>query len=132
MLLLREDWPRIAAYTLPENMSEALRLEADDVMLFYRGVAELKKPEGNPAAAEAVFLGLTQRHRGVTSYPLNLFASRVRRLLGGDTFGLLSGEALTQARRYLAEAQQETRPLIQHSAPDLMAMDSNRAMLRAA
>jgi hypothetical protein len=129
VLLLREDWPAIASYTLPENMSEALRQEADAVLLFYRGIAELKKPEGNPAAAEAIFLGLSQRHRGVTSYPLNLFASRVHRLLGGDTFGLLSGEALAQARRYLGEAQREIRPLLQHSAPDLKALDSNRAML---
>ncbi|MDB5823890.1 MAG: hypothetical protein JWR21_2594 [Herminiimonas sp.] len=99
------------------------------MLLFYRGVAELKKPQGSPAAAEALFLGLTQRHPGATSYLLNLFASRVHRLLGGDTFGLLSGVSLTQARRYLAEAQQDIRPLIQHSIPDLKALDSNRAML---
>jgi hypothetical protein len=110
-------------------MSEALKREADDALLFYRGIAELKKPEGNPAAAETLFLGLTQRHNGVTSYSVNLFASRVHRLLGGDSFGLLFGDALTQARQYLAEAQREVRPLLQHSAPDLKALDANRAML---
>lgn len=127
--LLREDWPAIESYVFPENMSEAVRREAADVLLFYRGVAELKKGGGNLAAAEVIFLQLTKRHRGVTSYALNLFASRVQRLLGGDAFGLLSGEALTQAKSYLAEAERETRPLVQHSAPDLKALDSNRAML---
>ena len=129
MLLLRQDWSAIASYSLPENLSEAIRRESGDLLLFYRGIAELKKPDGNPAAAEAMFLDLTQRHRGVTSYPINLFACRVSRLLNGDSFALLSGEALTQAKRYLAEAQQEIRPLIQHSPADLKALDINRAML---
>lgn len=129
MLLLRQDWPAIVSYSLPENLSEAIRREGGDLLLFYRGIAELKKPDGNPAAAEAMFLDLTQRNRGVTSYPINLFACRVSRLLSGDSFGLLSGDALTQAKRYLAEAQQETRPLIQHSPADLKALDVNRAML---
>lgn len=129
MLLLRQDWPAIASYSLPENLSEAIRREGGDLLLFYRGIAELKKPDGNPEAAEAMFLDLAQRNRGVTSYPINLFACRVSRLLSGDSFGLLSGEALTQAKRYLAEAQQGTRPLIQHSPADLKALDVNRAML---
>jgi hypothetical protein len=127
--LLREDWPAIASYTLPEGIKEPLRQEANDVLLFYQGIAELKKHEGNPEAAEAIFFGLTNRHRGVTAYHINLFACRVHRLLGSDGFRLLSGEALRQARLYLAEAQRETRPLIQHSAPDLKALDSNRAIL---
>lgn len=132
MLLLRQDWPAIASYSLPDNLSEAIRREGGDLLLFYRGIAELKKPDGNPAAAEAMFLDLNQRNRGVTSYPINLFACRVSRLLSGDSFGLLSGEVLTQAKRYLAEAQQETRPLIQHSPADLKALDVNRAMLQLA
>lgn len=129
MLLLRQDWPAIASYSLPENPSEAHRLEGRDLLMFYQGIAELKKPDGNPAAAEDMFLDLTQRNRGVTSYPINLFACRVSRLLRGDSFGLLSGEALSQAKRYLAEAQQVTRQLIQHSPADLEALDVNRAML---
>lgn len=129
MLLLRQDWPAIASYSLPGNLSEAIRREGGDLLLFYRGIAELKKPDGNPAAAEAMFLDLTQRNRGVTSYPINLFACRVSRLLSGDSFGLLLGDALTHAKRYLAEAQQETRPLIQHSPADIKALDVNRAML---
>ncbi len=129
MLLLRQDWPAIASYSLPENLNEAIRREGGDLLQFYRGIAELKKPDGNPAAAEAMFLDLSQRNRGATSYSINLFACRVCRLLRRDSLGLLSGEALTQAKRYLAEAQQETRPLIQHSPADLKALDINRAML---
>ncbi|MBK1684228.1 hypothetical protein CKO18_11725 [Rhodoferax fermentans] len=129
MLMLRQDWPAITSYSLPENLGEALRREGEDLLLFYRGIAELKKTDGNPAAAEAMFLELTQRNRGVTSYRINLFACRVSRLLSGNSFGILSGDALTQAKRYLAEAQQETRPLIQHSPADLKALDVNRAML---
>lgn len=129
MLLLRQDWPAITSYSLPDDLSEAIRREGGDLLLFYRGIAELKKTDGNPAAAETMFLELTQRNRGVTSYHINLFACRVSRLLSSDSFGLLSGEALTQAKRYLAEAQQETRPLIQHSPADLKALDVNRAML---
>ena len=129
LLLLRQDWPAITSYSLPENLSEAIRREGDDLLLFYRGIAELKKPDGTPAAAEAIFLDLTKRNRGVISHPINLLACRVSRLLSGDSFGLLSGEALAQAKRYLAEAQQETRPLIQHSPVDLKTLDVNRAIL---
>ena len=129
LLLLRQDWPAISAYSLPANLSEATRRAGSDLLLFYRGIAELKKPDGNPAVAEAMFLDLTQRNRGAISYSINLFACRVSRLLSGDSFGLLIGEALTQAKRYLAESQQEIRPLIQHSPADLKALDFNRAML---
>lgn len=129
MLLLREEWTAIEAYTLPENMREPDKREASDTLLFYRGIAELKKANGNPATAEAIFSALIQRNCNITSYAINLFASRVCRLLGSNTLGLLSGEALIQARRYLTEVQRETRPLIQHSAPDLRVLDGNRAML---
>lgn len=129
LLLLRQDWAAITAYNLPADLSEALRNEGNEMLLFYRGIAELKKENGNPVFAETMFLELNNRHRGVTAYPINLFACRVTRLLRDNSFGLLSGDALTQAKQYLVEAQQETRPLIQHSPADLKALDANRAML---
>ena len=129
MLLLREDWDSLNSYVLPDNLSAASRLEAEDVLLFYRGVTQLKKLDGNLEEAERIFADLTQRHPDVTSYPLNLFATRVQQLLGSNAFGQLSGEALTKARRYLTEAKQETRPRIQHSVADVKTLDSNRAML---
>lgn len=129
LLLMREDWTAISSYTMPDNIPVAQRQDANDAILFYRGIAELQKSDGNPAAAEAIFLGLTGRHRGVTSYRTNLFASQVHRVLGGNALGLLSGEPLSQAKRYLADAERNTRPLVQHSPSDLKSLDSNRAML---
>lgn len=129
VLLLRNDWAAIDSFELPDNVNESIRRDAADVLLFYRGVAELQKIGGSPAAAEGIFSQLSQRHRGIATYQLNLFASRVHRLLGGDAFCLLSGEALTQAKSYLAEAERQIRPSILHSDSDLKALDSNRAML---
>ncbi len=128
-LFMREDWAGITSFTLPESISEHEKRDANDVVLFYRALSELKKTGGDPTAAEAMFLGLTQRHRGITAYHINLFACRVHRLLGADTLGLLSRGALSEAKRYLVEARRDVRPLVQHSPPDIKALDSNRAML---
>lgn len=128
-LVVREDWAAIASFVVPDSIRVVERREADEVLLFYKAVAELRRPGGDPAAAEASFLELSRRHQGVTGYHTNLFASRVQRLLGSNVLGLLSGDDLSQAKRYLAEAQREVRPLIQHSAFDLKALDGNRAML---
>lgn len=128
-LLVRGDWAAITSFVLPASIRQAEHSDANDVLLFYQALSELRKPGGNPVAAETMFLELTRRHRGVTAYHVNLFASRVQRLLGGDASVLLSGDDLSHARRYLAEAQREVRPLIQHSPSDLKALDSNRAML---
>jgi hypothetical protein len=129
LLLLRKGWSEIASYTLPEGTSEQSKREANEVLLFYRGLAELGNPDGNPETAETIFMGLAERHRGVTAYPLNLFASRVHRLLAGDVFQVLSGEELREAKFYLSESRRITRPLIQHSVSDLKSLDMNRAML---
>lgn len=129
LMFLRERWLEIASYNFPEGMSDSLRQEANDVLLFYQGLAGLKNPEGNLQTSEAIFLGLTQRNRGVPAYHTNLFACRVNRLLNSDAFQLLSGEALSEARLYLSESVRVTRPLIQHSASDLKALEMNRVMM---
>lgn len=129
VLILREDWPAIAAYSLPGKMTGPASQEAIDTLHFYQALAELKNPCGDTEAAEDIFLALTRRNPRLISYRVNLFAARVSRLLHGDNFQLISGEALRQARRYLGEAQRETRPLIQHSTLDLKVLDFNRAIL---
>lgn len=129
MLLLREDWDAITSHPLPEGINEATRREANDVLLFYRGVAELKKEPPNPTASESIFLQLTERDRKVPAYALNLFASRVQRLLSTDGFATLSGEPLTLARRYLIEAERDVRSLVANSPSNLKSFESNRIML---
>lgn len=129
LFILREDWASLASYTLADYKSEAIKREAGDVLRFHRGVAELKKPDGNPQAAEALFRDLARTHPGVTSYLLNLFASRVQRLLGNDAFALLTGDDRAQATGYLAEVEQTSRQLVQHSSLDLRVLETNRAML---
>lgn len=128
-LFVRGDWAAITSFALPTSIRNAERRDANDVVIFYQALSELRKTGGNAAAAEAIFLQLTQRHRGVPAYQVNLFASRVHRLLVGNALGLLSGSDLSDAKRYLSEAQREVRPLLQHSVSDVKALDSNRAML---
>lgn len=129
VLLLRKDWPAVGSYLLPENMPGPVRREAHDTLLFYRAIAHLQNPEGDAAIAEAIFADLSNRHHAIAAYRVNLFASRVRRLFHNDVLQLLSGAALSEARRHLAEAERETRPLIQHSPSDLKPLDMNRAIL---
>lgn len=128
-LVVREDWSAIASFVVPASIRPVERREADEILRFFNAIAELRRPGGNPAAAESSFLELTRRHRGVTAYQTNLFASRVQRLLGNNVLRILSGDDLSEAKRHLTEAQREVRPLIQHSAVDLKALDGNRAML---
>jgi hypothetical protein len=128
-LFVRGDWAAITSFVLPALIRDPERRDANDVVLFYQALSELRKAGGNATAAEAIFFQLTQRHRGVAAYQVNLFASRVQRLLVGNALGLLSGNDLSDAKRYLSEVQREVRPLLQHSASDLKALDSNRAML---
>lgn len=129
VLLLRKDWPTIASYQLPDDMRDPVRREASDALIFYQAIAHLQNPGGDPAAAEAIFADLSNRHRAINPYRVNLFASRVGRLLHGDALKLLSGDNLSEAKRYLAEAERNTRPLIQHSPSDLKPLDMNRAIL---
>jgi hypothetical protein len=128
-LFVRGDWAALTSFVLPDSIRDAERRDANDVVVFYQALSELRKTGGNAAAAEALFLKLTQRHRGVMAYQVNLFASRVQRLLVDNALGLLSGNDLSDANRYLSEVHREVRPLLQHSAADLKALDTNRAML---
>lgn len=129
MLLLRQDWTAIESYQLPDGLDGAQKNECGNTLLFYQGIVELKKTGGNPKSAEAIFLRLKKKHPSFTSYHLNIFASRVSFLLNADSFRLLSGEPLVQARRYLNEAKVNIRPLVQHSPSELKSLDINRAML---
>ncbi|WP_143808902.1 hypothetical protein [Paraburkholderia susongensis] len=132
MLTMRSDWTGLSAYVLPTDLSPAERNEAVDALAFYCALAELKKEGGDFAGAEATFARLSQRHPNVVAYTINLFVSRVHRLLNNDTFRLLSGSGLVEAKQYLSEAERDVLPLIQHSVRDLKPFNVNRIMLMLA
>ncbi|MCA8157401.1 hypothetical protein [Burkholderia contaminans] len=132
MLIMRSDWAGLSAYALPTSLSPAERNDAVDALAFYRALAELKKEGGDFTGAEATFVRLNQRHPHVVAYAINLFVSRVHRLLNNDTFRLLSGNDLVEAKRYLSETERDVQPLIQHSVRDLKPFNINRIMLMLA
>ncbi len=127
--MAREDWAEIAAFQLPSTLSIPDRREAGEVIQFFQSVAEIVKPDGNPAAAEAMLSTLVGRHSGNVAYRANLFAARVRRLAAANSFGLLSGATLSDAKRFLAEAERDLRPLLVSSPLELKSMEGNRALL---
>lgn len=131
-MFARSDWNGIASFALPAGLPFQQQRDVSDTQRFYQALAELRKPNGQAAHAEAIFNDLAGRHSAVTAYKTNLFASRLQRLLGGDSFRLLAGNDLAEGSRLLVDAKQNLRPLLANSAFDLRALDINRITLMLA
>jgi tetratricopeptide (TPR) repeat protein len=102
--LHERDFARIARATVPDGLNPSESQSARDAIDFHVGLAELSNPSGSASTAESAFAKLAQRHPENASYVINLFAARVSKLLGEETFGRLSGVDLASAREALNAA----------------------------
>jgi hypothetical protein len=127
--LVRGDWSGIAQAEPPPEFSGQTRETALDLVNFFKGLAALRDPNGNPEGAENFFSALHHRHSHVAAYAVNLFAAKISRLLGADGFGALHGASLVRGRQILAEAEQAMVHLRDVSAPDLEIFNCNKALL---
>ena len=130
--LLRGEWTAIANAVLPSDISQGERPAAIESITFYKGLAALSNPSGDPKEAEQVFGQLQSRRPEVAAYAINLFAARISHLLKGDLFGQLQGAALVLGRQVLAEAEQMMLHVRAVGIADSEIFNLNKARLQLA
>ncbi|MFM0356472.1 H-NS histone family protein [Paraburkholderia nemoris] len=128
LALLKRDWPAITSAEIPPEVQQSERDAARDIILFYQGAANLEREDGDAAAAESIFAALHSRNPKVAAYALNLFAARVRLVIGDNLFARVRGETLTRAIEYVADAERWERT-VELSETESVAYLSNKAVL---
>jgi hypothetical protein len=127
--LVRGDWSAIAQAEPPADFSGQARETALDFLNFFKGLAALRDPNGNPEGAENFFSALHHRHPQVVGYAVNLFAARIYRLLGNDLYGRLQGEGMVRGRRALNEAENSILHVRDLTDADRETFSCNKALL---
>jgi hypothetical protein len=125
----RQEWAAIIDMPFAPDLPQADQEAATELLTFYKGVAHLASPEGNPDAAVNVFMGLLNRHSTNPVYVTNLFIARVNRLLIGDVFQILPESRLPDARRALQELEQMLVRVRAGPNHDQSALHCNKALL---
>ncbi|HET8936007.1 MAG TPA: hypothetical protein VFN67_21320, partial [Polyangiales bacterium] len=127
--LLQKEFSQIAQATVPDGLEDSEVAAAHDVIAFFKGLAELRKPNGSAAEAEQLFSALAARQPGNAAYVVNLFAARVSRLLGGQMFTRLSASDIPIAREALSAAEMGLEGALGVRDPHRTTHESNRALL---
>jgi hypothetical protein len=127
--LVLGDWSGIAQAEPPPEFSGQTHETALDLVNFFKGLAALRDPNGNPEGAENFFGALHHRHPHVPAYAVNLFAAHIARLLGKEGFGELQGPAVARGRKILEEAEQAMLHLRGMTAADLEIFNCNKGAL---
>jgi len=104
LALLNGDWESLYGASVPESVGHD-RQFADENLALYRGIAQLRDPNGSPEAAEQIFANLAWRYPHVQAYAVNTLVARVRQLFKDDVFAFLPDEAVTKAQTALQEAE---------------------------
>ena len=125
---LQHDWETIAQMEYPSDPHMNLGAACDSID-FYKGIAELQKPGGNPHVAVLNFQKLCSKHPDISAYVNNLFAARISVLLKNDPFCLLIGKKAAQGREALSEAQLMVSNLPWQSRDDQALYGVNKALL---
>jgi len=102
--LLRRDFEAIANATAPSGLEQSESSEAEEIIDFYRGLAQLENPQGNLDLAETLFQQLERRRPDIVAYSVNLLGVRASRMLAGNLFGRLRGVEAAGARGAIADA----------------------------
>jgi hypothetical protein len=129
LLYLRHEWPEIDAMQLPEEIPQWDRSSAEETLRFFRAVASLHKPGGDPKMAAGVFAELRRKHPERAAYSVNLYAAQIAELLGENLFVVLSGNEAVRADQVLKEIEkcfQDGRLL---GEADARSLRLNRALL---
>lgn len=97
LAFLKKRWPDIRGPWPVEGLSAENKRHADEIILFFRGLVELKADDGDPGRAVRIFEELSNRKNKNTAYKVNLIASKVWHILGGDAFAILPPERYKDA-----------------------------------
>jgi hypothetical protein len=100
---LRSELSTIRATIVPPELKGVYREEAHRTIEFFRALALLKDAAPDPGAAAGIFLRLYNQTKNL-AFAINLLAARVNKLLGGNLFATVTGEAANQAKAALKHA----------------------------
>jgi len=100
---LRQQWEEIEQFSVPEDVPDKEKQSAQETIEFFRGLASLKKPGGDPADAEARFWRLYRSHSHISAYTVNLHAAKVARVRGQNAFGYIEQDKYPEASRVVKE-----------------------------
>lgn len=127
--LQRGNFDKVLHAQPPLDLEAGEQEEAQDTILFYQGLAELSRPQGNVQTAENNFAQLVKKSSYIPAYGVNLLAAQVARLLQGDLFRVLQGQDRSKARRVLAEAEQRPSQWLGLEAKSRRIHESNISLL---
>ena len=129
LFYLRREWQEIDSMQVPEEIPQWDRSSAEETLQFFRAVAALHKPGGDPKAAEKIFAELRRKHPERAAYSVNLYAAQIAELLGENLFVVLTGNETVRASQILAEIEKRFQdgPLLGET--DVRSLLLNRALL---
>jgi hypothetical protein len=102
LLYASKDWDAILATPDPPAGAGVDPRAARDSVRFFKAIAILSKPVGDPEAAASMFRELFQRNN-LPAYASNVFASEVAAVLKDNSYGQLTGAQERRARDALVE-----------------------------
>ncbi len=129
LMLLREEYDALLATRLPTDLEVNEVGEAQDILSFYRGLANFKRPQGDLNSAESAFEGLHVKRPDVAAYVVNLLAVRAQKLLAGDIFARLQGPDVGKARSILSDIDDARKRIGSFSAHERVLHEANRSLI---
>ena len=129
LALHRRDFERISQMLVPQGLKLWEVTAARDAIDFYKAIAELSKPNGNAAIAEAIFGSLARRHPRNAAYVVNRFAARLSQILGRNLFKTLDPAEISAAREAMNEVDRALRAALDVDSEDARIHGANKALL---
>lgn len=122
----RQDWPAIKATRDPTFKAQLEQEAALETLQLYRGIAALRGPTPNPAAAKDVFARLFAKRLSL-AFATNWFAAAISELLATNHFGLLDDRDVRAGQAVIAEVDRMTSELPDGALDEVL--ECNRALL---
>jgi hypothetical protein len=106
LALLKQEWSHIDCAEVPSGLSQQENDAANDIILFFKGAAQLQRENGSAEYAERLFGDLRRKRPLVSAYAFNMFAAQVQQIVGEDALMRLSIDEVQLANRVLADSEE--------------------------
>ncbi|MDB5801740.1 MAG: hypothetical protein JWL63_2679 [Rhodocyclales bacterium] len=129
VLLLQERWDEVLSIEIPTDLPTVQAQRARDLLNFQRASAEMLRPNGNLQKAESILEHLVRSDPTTGAYVINLFATRMKLLLGDTPLQRIE----PSQRDIAAQLLNEFGDVLAHNAfltdSDKKALKANRSLL---
>ena len=127
--LLKKDFDVIKKFSIPSDLDERAKTETQEMLDYYKAIAEILKPKGDLQFAEGKLLALHKRQTHKAPYIINLLAARLSKLMDGNIFVILSGPDREIAMNILINPDHSLSETEDVSTEELAIHECNRALL---